>query len=98
MKVSNNNIFEKIKNAKKVFDKLQNKLKEQKVEVETGAGFVKITMDGNLQVTKLTIDDQLIKLKDKKLLEDLIISAVNEATKKIMKHSQDVIQKQLWKI
>lgn len=87
-----NNIFKKIKDAKKIFDNLQNKLKEQKINVETGAGFVKVTIDGNLKIIDLNIDNQLIKLKDKKLLEDLIISAVNEAIKKAMSLSQDIIQ------
>jgi DNA-binding YbaB/EbfC family protein len=45
---------------------------------ESGAGMVKATMNANGKLIKVEIDDQLVG-KDKRIIEDLIVTACNNA-------------------
>ncbi len=49
---------------------------------ESGAGLVKITMLGNHNVRKVTIDDSLME-DEKEMLEDLIAAAMNDAVRRV---------------
>ncbi len=82
--------FEEVKN---LIAKMQDQFKNKKVEVNTGAGLVKVVANGNQEIIEIHIDPELIRLKDKKLLEDLIKSAVNQVRQEAMKVSQDLVKK-----
>ncbi len=65
---------------------VQTKLKEaqEKADLltttaESGAGMVKVTVNGKKQVIKLEVDNDLIKPEDKEMMQDLIAAAVNKA-------------------
>lgn len=45
----------------------------------SGGGMVTVTVNGKLDVTKLSITDDALKLNDREVLEDLIAAAVNTA-------------------
>jgi len=69
--------------------KMQEKMQEAQealasVEVEGVAGgeMVKVTMTGSHEVTGLSIDDSLVG-DDREMLEDLIVSAFNDAVQKV---------------
>lgn len=82
--------FEEVKN---LIAKMQDQFKNKKVEVNTGAGLVKVVANGNQEIIEVHIDPELIRLKDKKLLEDLIKSAVNQVRQEAMKASQELVKK-----
>ena len=82
--------FEEVKN---LIAKMQDQFKNKKVEVNTGAGLVKVVANGNQEIMEVHIDPELIRLKDKKLLEDLIKSAVNQVRQEAMKVSQELVKK-----
>jgi DNA-binding YbaB/EbfC family protein len=46
---------------------------------ESGAGLVKVTVNGLKNVLKIEIDADLIKPDDKEMLQDLIVAATNKA-------------------
>ena len=46
---------------------------------EAGAGMVKATVNGKKQVIKLEIDNDIINVDDKEMMQDLIIAAINKA-------------------
>lgn len=81
-----------IEEAKEVITKIHSQLDKQRVEASAGAGLVKVVVNGNQEVIEIHIDPQLIKMKDKELLQDLIKSAVNEARKKAMEASQELMK------
>ena len=69
--------------------KMQENLKQAQDEIaaavvqgESGAGIVKITLNGKRQVQKIVIDDSLLK-EDRDMLEDLIAAAFNDAVHKV---------------
>ena len=62
--------------------KAQEEMASLTVTGESGAGAVRITMNCQHQVRAVEIDDSMIG-DDKEMLEDLIVAAFNDATRKV---------------
>ena len=62
--------------------KMQEELTGLEVEGQSGAGLVKIKLNGKLDVRGLKIDPSLIKPEDAEMLEDLIVAAFQDAKTK----------------
>jgi len=89
------NIEEMMKQAQKVqeeFKKLQQKLVETEFFGESGAGVVKVVLSGNFRVKKINIDPNLLSPKEKEILEDLLIAAINNARDQIEQNSSTSIK------
>lgn len=76
------NIFD-YKAIKEKTDQIKSELQEERLEAESGGGMVKLEVDGLGNITKLEIEDDLFNGKDKELIEDLIIAAVNKSKEKL---------------
>ncbi|MBA7622331.1 MAG: YbaB/EbfC family nucleoid-associated protein [Candidatus Stahlbacteria bacterium] len=76
------NIFD-YKAIKEKTDQIKSELQEERLEAESGGGMVKLEVDGLGNITKLEIEDDLFNEKDKELIEDLIIAAVNKSKEKL---------------
>lgn len=61
---------------------VQDEIAEAQIQGESGAGLVRITMNGKRQVQKIVIDDSLLN-EDRDMLEDLIAAAFNDAINKV---------------
>ena len=79
--------------------KMQEKMKEtqdvlKKIEVEgvSGGDAVKIIMNGEGELKKITFNDALYK-ESKVILEDLIVAAHNDAKLKLKKKTSEEISK-----
>ena len=82
-----------MKQAQKVQEDMQRAQEEAaKAEVtgEAGAGMVKVVMNGRHDVRKVTIDPDLMT-EEKELLEDLLAAAVNDAVRKVEKHTKETM-------
>jgi DNA-binding YbaB/EbfC family protein len=60
---------------------LQTKLPQITAEADAGGGMVKVKINGVRKLVSIQISDEL--LKDKEMLEDVVVSAVNAAMDKI---------------
>ena len=79
------NMGELMKKAQKMQEEMQKAQEEfARAEVigESGAGLVKVTMNGRHDVRKVEIDPSLLS-EDKEILEDLLAAAVNDAVRRI---------------
>lgn len=93
MKLGNMN--ELMKQAQAMQEKMQRMQEDvAKMEVvgESGAGLIKVTMNGRHDVRSVNIDSSLLT-EDKEILEDLVAAAVNDAVRKIEHNSQEQMQK-----
>lgn len=79
------------KEVQKIFADLKSKLKTELSEGNAGAGLVKIIADGSQEIVEVHIDKELINMKDRKLLEDLVKSATNQALEKASTASQKLM-------
>lgn len=64
---------------------LQSKLAAESVTVTTLGGKVAMTLDGNLAMTALVIDDELLAIDKKEKLQSAIKEAHGDAIKKIQR-------------
>jgi hypothetical protein len=86
--------FDIMKQAKQMAQRIENlkaELAARTVEASVGGGMVKIVANGENQILKVEIDPQAIDPEDKELLEDLIVSAVNEVLRRV----QEMIQAEM---
>lgn len=72
----------KMKDMKKQMTTLQKRISLIRVTASAGAGMVDVTVTGDGVVSNIKIKKELFEGDDVKMLEDLIISATNEAIKK----------------
>ena len=62
-------------------------------QAESGAGLVRVTVNGNKKVVSLEIDNDLIKPDDKEMLQDLLVAAINNAMDSIDHKIKEHLQK-----
>lgn len=77
-----------IKNMQSQMKDVQSKLKELTAQGTSGGGLVKIEMNGEMEVTKVTIDPIAVDPRDIDMLQDLIIAAMNSAQSNIKEKIQ----------
>ena len=80
------NPMELMKNIQDIQGKMgdmQEKLKGISAEGGAGGDLVKITMNGQMEITSITIDPVAVDPRDVKMLEELIVSASTAAYSKI---------------
>ena len=86
--------FSKMKKQAKMMQEQMSKVKEQmqkiEVEGEAGNGLIKIKMNGEKEVKKITISPECVDANDIDGLTDLLIVAFNEASKKVDSQSDDM--------
>ena len=79
--------------------KMQEKMKEtqealKKIEIEgiSGGNVVKVIMNGEGELKKISLDENLLK-ESKEIVEDLIVAAHNDAKSKLKKKTSEEISK-----
>lgn len=69
-------------NAQAELQKAQDNLDTVEVEGAAGGGLVKVRASAKGRIIALSIDDSLMKVEEKAMLEDLITAALNDAKAK----------------
>lgn len=64
-------------------ESLQKQIEGVQVEASAGGGMVTVKMNGQKQVTDVRIDPEVFAAKDQEMLQDLVRSAVNEASRRV---------------
>ena len=82
-----NDIMMQAKQMQESFQEAQKEMQKLTVDGVSGAGLVKIRMNGKHDVVSVVLDDSLFQ-EDKPVIEDLIGAAVNDAVRKIEEKSQ----------
>ena len=75
-----------MKQAKEMQSKMQamqDELAEAEAEGQAGAGLVKVTLSGKGEMRSISIDPSLLKEEEGEILEDLIVTATNDAKGKV---------------
>jgi DNA-binding YbaB/EbfC family protein len=82
-----------MKQASQMQEKMQ-AMQEQaanaEVTGESGAGLIKVVMNGRHDVRSVSLDDSLMQ-ESKEFLEDLLAAAVNDAVRKVEAQSKDAM-------
>jgi len=67
------------------FERIQADAAKRTVEASSGGGMVKVVANGKGQVISLALDPEMLKLNDPKMMQDLIVAAVNQAISEAQK-------------
>lgn len=82
------NIMKQAQAMQEKMQKMQAEIASMEVTGEAGAGLVKVTMLGNHNIRRVSIDDSLMQ-DDKDMLEDLIAAAINDAVRRVEETSKE---------
>jgi DNA-binding YbaB/EbfC family protein len=74
---------EMMKQAQEMQERIQREMKDVRVEASAGGGMVSVAMAGTKQLLSVTIDPDALKDADVEMLQDMIVAAVNEASRKV---------------
>jgi DNA-binding YbaB/EbfC family protein len=73
---------EMMKQAQQMQEDMQREMQRIRVDATAGGGVVSVAMNGAKELVDLKIDPDAVKSGDVEMLQDLIIAAVNEASRK----------------
>ena len=74
--------------------KLQEELAQKTMEASAGGGMVKVVANGKQQILSIQIEKEVVDPEDIEMLQDLVLSAVNEALTK----SQEMVAAEMGKL
>ncbi|MEE2778518.1 MAG: YbaB/EbfC family nucleoid-associated protein [Acidobacteriota bacterium] len=77
------NIQKLMKQAQQMQSRLQGELETLEVEASVGGGMVAVTMSGHKLLKSVRIEKDVLDPEDPDMLQDLIVAAVNEASRKV---------------
>jgi DNA-binding YbaB/EbfC family protein len=69
--------------ARQMQDQLQKRMMDLRVEATAGGGMVTVVMTGTKQLDRITIDPEVANKDDVEMLQDLILAAVADASRKV---------------
>src|SRR6202795_2156680 len=68
---------------RQVQETLEKRIDGVSVEGPAGGGMVSVKMNGQKQLTEIRIEPEVFKSKDQEMLQELVLAAVNEATRRV---------------
>ncbi len=84
-------VMEQAQQLQERMRRAQEELRHREVEATVGGGMVTARANGRMELVKLEIDPQAVDARDVEMLQDLIISAVNQ----VMARAQEMVQQEL---
>ncbi|SDW60892.1 YbaB/EbfC family nucleoid-associated protein [Marinobacter mobilis] len=81
-------LMKKAQQMQEEMQKAQEEIAKAEVTGESGAGLVKVVMNGRHDVRSVEIDSSLMT-EDKDVLEDLLAAAVNDAVRRVEANQKD---------
>lgn len=86
-------INELLRQAREMQERLREKersLANLSVEGESGAGLVKVTLNGKFEARSVRLDGALMK-EDREVVEDLIAAAFNDAVRRLREKGRETL-------
>jgi hypothetical protein len=91
MKPNIQNMMKQAQRMQAEMARVQEELKNERVEASVGGGAVKVVMTGELVVESVAIDPSALDPDESAILEDMIAAAVNEA----VRQAQDLASRKM---
>lgn len=87
------NLMKQAQQMQTRMQKVQEEVAQMEVTGESGAGMVKITVNGAHNCRRVEIDPSLLTDDDKDMLEDLIAAAYNDASRRLDEAQKEKMSK-----
>ena len=82
MTMNINDMMKQVEAMQSRMTEMQAKVEQLTVTGQSGGGMVKVTLNGKGVMKSLAIEEALLKPEDREILEDLIVTAHNDAKAK----------------
>ena len=89
-----NGMMKQAQKLQKKMLKTQQELATKTIEASAGGGMVKVVANGGQKIESIVLEKEVVDPEDIEMLQDLILSAVNEA----LKQSQEMVSSQMSKV
>ena len=89
-----NHLMKQAQKMQKKMEETQAELENKTLETSSGGGVVKVTINGKKEFVALTIDPDAVDPDDVEMLQDLLLSAVNEAVRQM----DEMVQAEMSKV
>lgn len=89
-----NNMMKQMQKLQKQMENLEEELKNQEVTASSGGGAVEATVNGKKELIRIKIDEAVVDPEDVDMLEDLVLTAVNNA----MDEADNIANKRMGKL
>ncbi|MCX6538460.1 MAG: YbaB/EbfC family nucleoid-associated protein [Acidobacteria bacterium] len=76
------NIQQMMKQAQQMQEQMQRQMAEMRIEASAGGGMVTVVINGLKQLQSLKLDPEVVNKDDVEMLQDLILAAINDASRK----------------
>jgi DNA-binding YbaB/EbfC family protein len=81
-------LMKQVQQMQEQMQKSQKEIAEKEVIGESGAGLVRVTMNGKHEAKRVTLDPSLMQ-EERSLVEDLVAAAVNDAVRKVTENNRN---------
>ena len=78
-----NNMMKQMQKMQKKMEEVQAEVDSTELEATAGGGAIKVVVNGKKEVLDIEIDASVVDPEDVEMLQDLILSCVNEALRKV---------------
>jgi len=78
-----NNLMKQAQKMQKQMAEMQTELESKTYEVSSGGGAVKIVINGKKELQEITISPDVVDPDDVEMLQDLVLTSVNEAIRQV---------------
>ncbi|MCT4509927.1 MAG: YbaB/EbfC family nucleoid-associated protein [Tepidibacter sp.] len=89
-----NNMLKQVQKMQKDMEKMQSQLEEKEVEASVGGGAVIVKANGKKEILDIAIKPEVVDPDDIEMLQDLVLSAVNEA----LRSADEMVNSQMSKL
>ena len=86
-------MFGKMREIQSKIKEVQDNLDNITAEGESGGGMVKAVVNGRKKVISVEIEESLMTPKDKEMVQDLVVAAINIALQNVEAKSNEEIKK-----
>lgn len=77
------NIQKMMRQAQQMQEKMQRELAAAQIEATAGGGVVTVVVNGLKEIQSVTIDPEVLDPADPTMVQDLIVAALREASRKV---------------
>ncbi len=77
-----NDMMRQLQRLQAEMERVQAEAEKEELKVTAGGGAIEVTITGGLEVKAIKLDPELLNPEDVEMVQDLILSAVNDAIKK----------------
>jgi len=88
-----NNLMKQAQKMQRDMAKMQEELENKTLETTAGGGAIKVVISGKKEIQEIKISQDVVDPDDVEMLEDLILSAVNEAVRQADEMNSKEMQK-----